>query len=320
MAEADKLLDRLASRLKMRHLTLLLEIQRHGSLTRVAQQMATSQPAVTHALAELEAIFGAPLFLRSARGMAPTPLGEVALTRARSLLQDLDHWAREMDAVDAGYAAHLNVGVIPFVSGALVCDAIRNTMSGARKLAVTIREATSDQLLLALRNHEIDCLIARASSATRLPDILHEVLYHQRPRLIAGQRLGARLARLPLDWGKLAQLEWILPAPSTPIGTMIADLFIRSGVKPPSPVIESYSLKIIGGMISDSDNMVSIVPEDIADELKRTAAVAVVPYELDWELPPVALIRRQREVPLQAEEAFAQSLRVLCRSMRRSPT
>jgi DNA-binding transcriptional LysR family regulator len=318
MADPDKLLDRLASRLKMRHLTLLLEIQRHGSLTRVAQQMATSQPAVTHALAELEAIFGAPLFLRTARGMTPTPLGEVALTRAHSLMQDLDHWAREMDAVDAGYTAHLHVGVIPFVSGSLVCDAIKKTIKGARKLAVTITEATTDQLMPALRNHEIDCMIGRISATSRLPGIVHEVLYHQRPRLIAGRRLATRLATLPLDWGKLAQLDWILPSPGTPIGTMVADLFMRSGVKPPSPFIESHSLKIMGGLIEDSENIVSIVPEDIAHDLKRTADVAIVPYELDWELPPVALIRRQREVPLQAEDAFAQSLRVLCKSMRQS--
>lgn len=315
MMESDKMLERLVSRLKMRHLALLLQIQRHGSLTRVAHQMATSQPAVTHALAELETIFGAPLFQRSGRGMMPNALGEIALARAHAMMQDLDHWAREMDALGAGYAAHLHVGVIPFVSGSLICSAIKQAMSGTRKLSVTIREATSDQLLPALRNHEIDCLVARVSAAACVPGIVHEVLYQQRPKLIAGQRLGARLAALPLDWGKLAQLDWILPSPSTPIGTVVADLFIRSGIKPPSPLLESYSLKIIGSMIADSDSMVSIVPEDIAEELKHTAGVAVVPYALDWELPPVALIRRQREVPLQAEEAFAQSLRTLCRSM-----
>ena len=57
---------KLASRLKMRHLTLLLQIQQHGSLTRAAEHMASSQPAVTNALAELEDMFGAPLFDRSA--------------------------------------------------------------------------------------------------------------------------------------------------------------------------------------------------------------------------------------------------------------
>lgn len=62
MTASDELLARLSSRLKMRHLTLLQLIAQHGSLTRVAEYMATSQPAVTHALAELEAMFGAPFF------------------------------------------------------------------------------------------------------------------------------------------------------------------------------------------------------------------------------------------------------------------
>src|SRR5690554_4587214 len=90
-------IHRLTQRLKMRHLQLLLRIQQHGSLTRVAEEMATSQPAVTNALAEVEGMFGAALFDRSARGMAPTPLGKVALGRARSIINDLEHLVRDME-------------------------------------------------------------------------------------------------------------------------------------------------------------------------------------------------------------------------------
>ena len=68
----EEVVRKLGSRLKMRHLMLLLQIEQHGSLTRVAEQMATSQPAVTNALSELESMFGVPLFERSARGMTPT--------------------------------------------------------------------------------------------------------------------------------------------------------------------------------------------------------------------------------------------------------
>ena len=70
----DEVIRKLTSRLKMRHLMLLLQIEQHGSLTRVAEHMATSQPAVTNALAELESMFDVPLFERSVRGMTPTPL------------------------------------------------------------------------------------------------------------------------------------------------------------------------------------------------------------------------------------------------------
>jgi DNA-binding transcriptional LysR family regulator len=79
--ESNDMVRRLSARLKMRHLVLLLQIQQHGSLTRVAEHMASSQPAVTNALAELESMFGMPLFERSSRGMLPTALGSVVLER-----------------------------------------------------------------------------------------------------------------------------------------------------------------------------------------------------------------------------------------------
>ena len=69
--DADEVGRRLGGRLKMRHLKLLLAIERHGSLTRAAEAMASSQPAVTNALAELESMFGAPLFARGARACRP---------------------------------------------------------------------------------------------------------------------------------------------------------------------------------------------------------------------------------------------------------
>src|SRR3546814_17234281 len=89
--DAADVVRRLTARLKMRHLQLLLRILQHRSLTRVAEEMATSQPAVTNALAEVEGMFGAPLFDRSTRGMAPTPLGKVVLARAPGMIHDLGH-------------------------------------------------------------------------------------------------------------------------------------------------------------------------------------------------------------------------------------
>ena len=109
---------RLANRLRHRHLVLLANIAKHGTLTRVAAATGVSQPAATKALAELEDIFGAPLFLRTGRGMQPTPLGELALVRARRMQGDLDLWAREVEALHDGRAAHLHVGVVPYVSSA----------------------------------------------------------------------------------------------------------------------------------------------------------------------------------------------------------
>src|SRR3984957_3878149 len=115
--DTSEVLRKLSTRLKMRNLILLLQIEQHGSLTRVAEHMASSQLAITNALAELESMFGAPLFDRSVRGMAPTALGQVVLGRAQAMIHDLGHLVRDMETVASGYAAHLHIGVTPFISG-----------------------------------------------------------------------------------------------------------------------------------------------------------------------------------------------------------
>ncbi|MDH2054254.1 LysR family transcriptional regulator [Achromobacter marplatensis] len=304
---------RLANRLKHRHLALLTNIAKHGSLTRVAAATGISQPAVTKALAELEDIFGAPLFLRSGRGLQATPLGELALLRARHMQSDLDLWAREVEALHAGRSAHLNVGVVPYVSSALLTAAISQLHQG-HGVTLTLHRATTDHLVPMLRRHELDCIISRATSTVALDDLMHRVLYHQRPRLIAHSRLAQRLARRAPDWPAVASMDWVLPAANTPTRQLIMEHFIRAGLRPPSPVLEAYSTDVIEGMLTMNAALISVVPEDIARELCQRGKLGMVPWDFGWELPPINLIRRKREQPLAAEERFSEILLELCGS------
>jgi len=314
--ESDEVVRRLSARLKMRHLQLLLQIQQHGSLTRVAQHMSSSQPAITNALAELESMFGAPLFERSARGMAPTALGLVVLERARAMIHDLDHLVRDMRAVAAGHAAHLQIGAIPFISGKLLSAALQRTLiDGAGRLTVSVHEGTSDQLLPRLRDHSLDLVIGRVSATLDLTQLRFEVLYRQQPRLIASRRLAALLARSRLNWNQLVQLDWILGAQHTPIREQVTEIFLAAGVTPPTPVVESYSTKLLSELIVTSERTVSIVPADIAEELVRISGVAIVPYSFNWTLPPIALFSRTDGEPRVSEQLFTTALRQVCQEV-----
>lgn len=308
--DPDEVIHRLTQRLKMRHCVLLLRIERHGSLTRVAEDMATSQPAITKALAELESMFGAELFDRSVRGMAPTPLGKVALAHARAMVHDLTHLARDMEAVAAGHTAHLHAGVIPFISGQIISSAIqRTTSAGDQRLLMSLREGDSHQLLEELRNHSLDLVVARASATLDIHGLEFEVLYTQRPRLISSRRLAAQLARRSPDWHELAQLDWVLGAVHTPEREQVSTVFLEAGITPPTPIVESDSTKLIGELIAANDEAISIVPADVAEELVRIAGVAIVPYSFNWTLPPIALFTRQRSQRHQAHTLLASALR-----------
>jgi len=306
---------RLLGRLKMRHLALLLQIRQHGSLTRAAEHMAISQPALTNTLTELENLFGAPLFERSVRGMAPTELGQVVLGRAQAMLQDLQRMVDDMQAVACGHAAHLHVGVTPFVPGRVLAAAVQQARPDGQRLTVTLHEGAVAQLLPQLRDHTLDLVIGPATSNLELAQLSFDLLYRQPPRLIASRRLAARLGRQRLDWRMLAELDWILGAPQTGMRGQLSDIFLSAGVPPPAPLAESGSPRLIGEMLSASERAISILPADIAEELARVSGVAVVPYSFAWNPPPIALFRRTGAAPRAAETLFAAALRDSCRQL-----
>lgn len=58
--------------------------------TRAAERIGLTQPAVSHALNRLRALFGDPLFVRSPRGMMPTPLAQDIAPSVRSILEQVE--------------------------------------------------------------------------------------------------------------------------------------------------------------------------------------------------------------------------------------
>jgi DNA-binding transcriptional LysR family regulator len=66
-------------------------------------------------------------------------------------------------------------------------------------------------------------------------------------------------------------------------------------------------------MIASSEEAVSIVPSDIAEELVRFAGVAIVPYSFEWTLPPIALFTRSEGPHSAAQNLFVEALRQVCK-------
>lgn len=67
-------------------LDLFVLICEHGSIARAAEQGGMVASAVSKRVAELESLARTPLLLRHARGVRPTPAGELLLEHARTIL------------------------------------------------------------------------------------------------------------------------------------------------------------------------------------------------------------------------------------------
>ena len=83
-----------------------------GNLTRAAERLFVSQPALTKQIKQLESQLGVRLFTRSRAGMTLTPAGEALAGLAPAVLASWDQALRETKAADRRAARVLRVGFI----------------------------------------------------------------------------------------------------------------------------------------------------------------------------------------------------------------
>lgn len=308
MADSD-LARILRSRLRLRHFALLEALAQHRSVSRAARALDMAQPTLTRSLREIEAICSQPLFERHAKGLAPTAAGRIVLERAPAILRDVDGMAREIELSQAGFLGGLRIGIIPFVSPGLLHAAIEQSLHEGPRTALHIREESTDELRRGLQAGELDCAIGRFSFQAAPGDVEQQVLYHQAPILVAHRATAARLAKRAFSWKLVAGLDWILPPATTPTRVSIDAVFIGAGLAPPVASVETYSLKTIEYLLASHPGMLTLLPAEIGRDLASNRNIGVLPWKLDWELPPVSMISRAGHPRRPAIEALAEALR-----------
>lgn len=290
MTPADDLALRLENRLKMRHYVLLMAIDRHRSITRAAESLQVSQPTVTRALADIEDIFMAPLFVRTRRGLEATAAGDVVLARARFAVADNAALQKELEGVRAGRQGRLRIGMIPYIPSQVLDAAWQHLLALRPRVSLLAHEDTTLNLIAAMRDRVLDCAICRFSQDSAADDLVQELLYHQQVHLVVARPSAARLLRgTAPDVGELSEMDWIFPPSNTPIRHMIDAMFAGAGQRVPVPVLEAYAVRTVRSALQHLPRGVTVLPRDVADLVAADGSAVVLPQPLPWPMPPVSL-------------------------------
>ena len=83
-------------RLRLRNLKMLLSLDQTRNISHSAAMLNTTQPGLSKWLKDLEDDIGLPLFERHARGLRPTPHGDVLIAHARRVEAQLDRAGEDM--------------------------------------------------------------------------------------------------------------------------------------------------------------------------------------------------------------------------------
>ncbi|MDQ1848126.1 LysR family transcriptional regulator [Gemmobacter fulvus] len=204
--------------LTLRQLEYAVAVARHGGVTAAAEALHVSQPALSVALAQLEAQLGQPLFLRRAGGpMVPTSFGRGWLEAAEAQLHGLVQLM-----AGAAPAPPVRLAVFEDLAPVLLAPLLRQVRTpvapqvmGFEALAEALRRGQTD---LALTwDLGLEAGIARSELARVVP---HAVMAAEHP-----------LAGADLTLALLADQPLILADQGLSLGHMRA-LFSQRGLVP----------------------------------------------------------------------------------------
>ncbi len=303
----SNLKHRVATRLKLQQLRLLVAIADQSSILHAARSLNISQPAATKLLKSLEADFGVELFERTNRGAIPTAAGAALVRHGRLILAQLSHAAQELDDLAEGTGGRVVLGTLLAASALLLPATIAAVRVDRPNVSIVIREGTNDRLIPALRDGSLDLVLGRLSDYRYREDLAQEALYEERVCVVV--RSGHELAsvkRLTLkrlrDWG------WILPPPETTLRRQIDKEFQDAGVEPPSNAVESVSHLTNRYLVRHTD-MLSIWPYHVIEEDVERGDLVILPIALAAAFGPVGVSTRRSGRLSPAATAFLETLR-----------
>jgi len=286
---------RLTDRLRWRHFRLLEAIDESGQLSIAAERVAISQPSASRMLAQIERTIEQPVFVRGPKGMTPTPIGQVLIRHAKTLLRGLTTAANEVDAFAAGRTGNVRVGSVTGAAVAYVVPSVQRLRAEANGADITISVAPSEELIPGLLNGEFDFVLSRVPPPhdPRQFDLLQgrsetvEFLVRPDHPLL---RLKRRTRQDFRHYG------WVIQGPGTPMRDAVERAFGEHRIPLPEEIISTTSLLVMIAYLQTSD-AISPVSSEVAVLLEDAGVggMATVSFPAPITIPPYHLIQRREQ-------------------------
>jgi DNA-binding transcriptional LysR family regulator len=274
-------------------------------VTEAARRLRVSQPSVSSAIAELEAIAGVQLFIRQhARGVKLTPAGERIVNEARLLLKHAHDFLQTSQEYGGTLAGEIAVGSFLTLAVRFMPALLARFAHQHPKISVSLQEGDQQELLTMLLAGRIELALAYNFALT--DDVEAEALTELPPYVVvsAKHRL-ARKRRVSLR--EFADEPFVLL--DLPYSRdYFFGLFHAVGVEP-RIVFRTRSQELIRGLVAHGHGygIQNAIPATTTSYDGSDIAVLAI----EESLPPtrVMCVRLKQTTLRPAVEAFATFLR-----------
>jgi len=299
--------DTWKNRVRLQHLRTVLAVARSSSVSRAADVLGLTQPAVTRILHDLETELEVPLFVRTSRGTHCTPFGQTLADHAELVFAQLDRAAEEIREAREGLSGRVMVGVLVAGAASILPPALVRFQRERPGVRVTLIEGTYDYLIPLLHQGTLDFVCGRLPAYRYREGLTVEAFYQEEVALVT--RPGHPvLTQEPVSLETLSGWPWILPLPDTTLRQLIDNAFLDLGLPQPQVACQSVSVVANRRMVMDTD-WICAFPRQVIEPDLAAGLLARIPLAPSLSFGPVGVCHRQ-DVPLsRAAEGLLAILR-----------
>lgn len=294
-------------RVKLRHLETFVEVARQKSVSRAAENLHLTQPAVTRTIRELEEICGKPLVEKDGRGIRISHYGEVFLRYAGSSLAAARGGINALAQLHLSDGPMVRLGALPTVSATIVPKAVSRYLRSGMQNRLSVVTGENRVLLDQLRVGELDLVMGRLPAPENMQGLIFEPLF--RDKVVFAVKADHPLAnRAQISVDSLDAYPVLVPTRQSIIRPFVDRLFIEQGMSEPKLAIETVS-DSFGHAFVRQFNAVWIISRGVVSAEIDSGEFTILPFDTESTLGSVGLNTRAQIELGPAAEAFADMLR-----------
>ena len=159
--------------LKLRHLATFHAVMEEGSISKAADRMGLTQPAVSIALTRLEELLGYSLFHRSKGYFVPRPEAEQLHADAELAILAFERFSSNAKLIGRGAKGLVRIGSIGATAINFLPEVISQFYEAHEQVELDLQVRSSDQIAHLVGNGQLDIGIVEAPVAAHSVDIIN---------------------------------------------------------------------------------------------------------------------------------------------------
>jgi DNA-binding transcriptional LysR family regulator len=212
--------------MELYQLKTFVAIAREGSLTRAAERVFTSAPAVSAQLKALEDELGVRLFERTPRGMTPTPAGHSLLEEAERTLASALRMRSAAEQLRGDAQGVVRFGTVVDPVSLRLGDVLVKLAERHPQVTLQLRQGLSYETASAVERGELDCAYTLSDVASREGLALHRLAPVD---LVVVLPLPMADAHPGLSLEALTEQPWVGTPPTCVLRAHLDRLFAGAG-------------------------------------------------------------------------------------------